>query len=66
VESALDDVRGDRLPAPLDARHVALALLAHWASTPAAWDLACGARVGRGTCRPLAESPRRPLPIATA
>jgi hypothetical protein len=64
VEAALRDARGDRLPAPLDARHVALALLAHWAASPAAWDLACGARVGRGTCRPLAESPRKPLPVA--
>ena len=64
VETALRGERGDRLPAPLAARHVALALLAHWAASPAAWDLACGARVGRGTCRPLAESPRKPLPLA--
>jgi hypothetical protein len=66
IEGALGDARGDRLPAPLDARHVALALLAHWASSPAAFDLACGARVGRGTCRPLAESPRKPLPVAAS
>ena len=64
VETALRGERGDRIPAPLAARHVALALLAHWAASPAAWDLACGARVGRGTCRPLAESPRKPLPLA--
>ena len=63
VETALGGERGDRLPAPLGARHVALALLVHWAASPAAWDLACGARVGRGTCRPLAESPRRPPPL---
>jgi hypothetical protein len=59
-------VSGDRLPAPLAAGHVALALLAHWASSPAAWDLAYGARITPATCRPLADAPRKPLPIAPA
>ncbi|MGZ8379340.1 MAG: hypothetical protein ACXW0Z_19115 [Gemmatirosa sp.] len=66
VESALASTPGDRLPAPIAAGHVALALLSHWASSPAAWDLAYGARITPATCRPLAEAPRRPLPLASA
>ena len=57
---------GDRLPAPLSAPHVAIALLSHWASGPGAWNLAFGADVSPGTCRPLVEASRRPLPIATS
>ena len=66
IESALAGTPGDRLPAPLAAGHVALALLAHWASSPAAWDLAYGARITPTTCRPLGAAPRRPLPLASA
>jgi hypothetical protein len=66
VESALAGIPGDRLPAPLAAGHVALALLSHWASSPAAWDLAYGARITPSTCRPLDDAPRRPLPLAPA
>lgn len=58
-------VPGPRLPAnPLAAGHVAIALLAHWAASPAATDLAYEARIGKGACRTLAEVARRPLPIA--
>jgi hypothetical protein len=64
VEAALARVPGDRLPAPIAAGHVALALLAHWASSPAAWDLAYGARITPLSCRPLNDAPRRPLPLA--
>ena len=64
VESALAGLPGDRLPAPLSASHVALALLAHWASGPAARDLAHGARIAPATCRPLGDATRRPLPLA--
>lgn len=65
VQTALARVRGDRLPAnPLTSPHVAVALLAHWASSSAASDLAWGASIGRGNCRTLAESPRKPLPAA--
>lgn len=51
------------MPDPLGASHVALALLAHWAASPAAKDLALGAHVGALTCRPLAGATTRPLPI---
>jgi hypothetical protein len=65
VAAALDRFPGSRIPAnPIDAPHVALALLAHWASQSATHDLAYGVRIGRTECRPLAETSRRPLPLA--
>ena len=63
---ALNGERGDRLPAPLSARHIAVALVAHWASTPAAWNMALGVDVSPGACRPLDAATRKPLPIANA
>ena len=63
---ALRGVRAGRLPSnPLTAPHVAIALLAHWTRSSAAIDLAFGVQVGAETCRVLADSPRRPLPIVT-
>jgi hypothetical protein len=59
------DVRGGPLPSsPLQADHIAVALLSHWAATSEAQDLAYGARIGAGQCRALADTPRRPLPLA--
>lgn len=62
VSAALTEVRA--LGAPLDAPHVAAALLAHWAAGTEAWDLAFEARIGAGRCRPLDDAPRKPLPLA--
>jgi hypothetical protein len=63
--SQLARQRGDRLPGnPITASHVAVALLAHWADSPEATDLVYGVRIGKGQCRVLADSPRRPLPLA--
>ena len=66
VRSQLARFRGDRMPAPLAAPHVALALLSHWCASPGANDLCYGARIGRETCRVLADAPRKPLPLAPA
>lgn len=67
VEAALRRERGgDRLPAPLGAAHICVALLSHWASSPAAWDLALGVQVSPSTCRSLGDVARKPLPIAGA
>ncbi len=63
--TVLREQRGDRLPAPLDANHVAIALLAHWSSGPDAWDTALGARVSPGVCRTLSDATRKPLPVIT-
>jgi hypothetical protein len=51
------------LPNPLGARHVALALLAHFYASPLALDLCYRARIGRETCRPLGEASARPVPL---
>lgn len=65
LDAALRDVRGGPLPSsPLQADHVAVALLSHWAATSEAQDLAYGARIGAGQCRVLADTARRPLPLA--
>lgn len=60
VTVALGSERAERLPAPLNARHVAVALLAHWASSPGAWNLAMGVDVSPGACRPLEAARMRP------
>lgn len=65
LDVALRDARGGPLPSsPLQADHIAVALLSHWAATSEAQDLAYGARIGAGQCRALADTPRRPLPLA--
>lgn len=63
IAATLRTEPGDRLPAPLAARHVVLALLAHWASSPAAWDLAYGVQVTPLTCRRLEDATRPPRPL---
>lgn len=64
LDAALRNEGGERLPSPLGARHIALALLAHWSSSPDAWNLALGAQVSPGSCRILDDAVRVPLPLA--
>ncbi len=65
VERALARVPAARLPSnPLTAPHVVIALLAHWAASSEATDLAYGARIMKGNCRVLAATARRPLPLS--
>lgn len=66
VEATLRSERGERLPSPLGARHVALALLAHWSASPDAWNLALGAQVSPLSCRQLGDAVRAPMPLAPA
>jgi len=63
VRAALQNERGDALPNPLLARHVALALLAHFYDSPAATDLCYDAQIGRQQCRPLAAQRQRPVAL---
>ena len=63
VRAALQGQRLDRVPAIVDANHVAVALLAHFYDSSAANDLCYGAQIGRQTCRPLSASSRKPLPL---
>jgi hypothetical protein len=53
----------DRMPGIADASHVSLALLAHFYDSSAANDLCYEAKIGKATCRPLADSARKPLPL---
>lgn len=64
VRSALEGQRGTGLPSIDRAAHVAIGLLAFFYGLPEATDLCYQARIGSNGCRPLAESPQRPLPLA--
>jgi len=63
VRAALEGHRVDRMPGIADASHVSLALLAHFYDSSVATDLCYEARIGKATCRPLADSARKPLPM---
>lgn len=63
LTSVLQGVPGDRLPDPLTAPHIALALMSHWAASGDAWDLALGVKVQTGNCRVLGDANAKPLPI---
>jgi len=63
VRAALGGVSAGGLPQVDRAPHIALGLLAHFYSSTVAQDLCYDARIGNGTCRPLADSPKRPLPL---
>jgi hypothetical protein len=66
VQAQLSRVSTSRLPAnPLAAPHVAVALLAHWAASSAATDLAYEARIMKGNCRLLSQTSRPPEPLGT-
>lgn len=65
LQAQIGGAGGTRLPAnPLAATHVAVALMAHWAASSEATDLAYQARIMKGNCRALAETSRVPLPLA--
>lgn len=66
VRRVLDDLKATRIGPVGRAPHVALALLGHYYASSEATDRCYGAHIGRQQCRPLAASPRRPLPIAGA
>ena len=64
VRTALAGERSDALPNPLLARHIALALIAHFYDSAAATDLCYQARIGRQQCRPLAAQHEKPVELA--
>ena len=63
VRAAVAGAKLDRMPSVADADHVAVALLAHFYASSEANDLCYGVTIGRETCRPLAQSSRKPLPL---
>jgi hypothetical protein len=64
VTAAFANERANRLPDPLQADHVAMALMAWYFASPEAADLCYNARINRNQCRPLVNAPRQPLPLA--
>lgn len=52
-----------RMPAPLTAPHVAIALLAHFVASPDATNLAYLRQIDAKKCRPLAASPSAPVAL---
>jgi hypothetical protein len=63
VRAALAGERLDRTTGVAEANHVALALLVHFYTIPAATNLCYQANIGPLTCRPLGTSGRKPLPM---
>lgn len=55
---------GLAVPDPVDARHVAIALLAWWLATPEATDRCYGVRISPQTCRGIANAPEEPEGVA--
>jgi hypothetical protein len=64
VREAIGTPEGNGLPAPLRARHVALALMSHYFNSADADDLCYEVQIRREQCRPLRNAARAPLPIA--
>lgn len=64
VTAVRADRTTDRMPDPLSANHVAIALLSWYFATPEATDLCYRAQIGKNQCRPLVNSSRQPLPLA--
>lgn len=60
VRGTLEALDSDRLPAPVNAPHVALALLGWFYNTSEANDLCYRAAIGRETCRPLGDAVTAP------
>lgn len=63
VRDAVAGSAPGRLPAPQDAEHVAVAILAFFYSSPEATDLAYRAAIRKEQCRPLAQSPHKPVAL---
>ncbi len=63
VQAQLAGEELESWPSPGAARHVATGLLAYFYNTSEATDLCYGAAIGRNTCRPLASSAERPVPL---
>jgi hypothetical protein len=65
-QRVLEALSGIRLGSLLQfdrAPHIALGLLGFFYSSPEATDLCYQARIGPNTCRPLDQSPKRPVPL---
>jgi hypothetical protein len=66
VRAQLSAERATNLGNVANAQHVAVAMLAHFYDSAEATDLCYESRIGKHTCRPLAQSPSRPVQIRRA
>jgi hypothetical protein len=66
VRAHLADERATNLGNVSSAQHVVVAMLAHFYDSAEATDLCYESRIGRNACRPLAQSPNRPVPLRRA
>lgn len=64
VVAALANERTDRMPDPMAANHVTVALVSWYFATPEATDLCYGARIAKNQCRPLVNAPKEPQKLA--
>lgn len=64
VRAALVGTKLSRMPDPLAAPHVAVALMSHFFASSEGTDLCYRAQIRKGECRPLATASREPLPLA--
>ena len=63
VRQALASERVDRMPSPMDANHVALALIAFFYDSSEATDMCYESAIGKQRCRPLNDSPKEPVAL---
>jgi hypothetical protein len=64
VREVLTAERGASIGDIAGSGHVAAALLASFYASPLATDLCYEAQIGKSTCRPLARSTQKPVPLA--
>ena len=64
IRAELATLGADRIGSVGQAPHVVVALLAHFYGSPEATDLCYQSKIRSQTCRPLASSSRKPLPLA--
>ncbi len=64
MQAALAKVQlSARMPSPIAAQHVAVALLAHFAESAEGVNLAYSRTIDPKQCRPLAASPNMPVQV---
>jgi hypothetical protein len=67
LDKALASVQvPSRVPSPITAPHVAIALLAHFLESPEARNVAYSRTIDPQTCRPLTNSPKEPVALQRA
>jgi hypothetical protein len=64
LDEALRQAGVTEMPQRPSGQHVASDLMAHYFRSSGAWDACYQAAIGRETCRPIAVTTKRPIPLA--